>query len=162
MKKNMVHLLGGFLIFSSFYHSNMDLMPVMTIIPILLVSFAVEKERDELQSIGLIAATMVSSYFIIQMSLGNTLYLLLFTLSFVLPLTLYWKVVLSFDLHFDLKASILAVSYFSVTIITFYLIIYYLNVGEYILSEGGFGAMALVFSAATILVLLPFYASINR
>ncbi|MFW5898503.1 MAG: hypothetical protein ACOCT7_01460, partial [Candidatus Saliniplasma sp.] len=96
MKKNMVHLLGGFLIFSSFYHSNMDLMPVLTIIPILLVSFAVEKERDGLQSIGLIAATMVSSYFIIQMSLGNTLYLLLFTLSFVLPLTLYWKVVLSF------------------------------------------------------------------
>ncbi|MFO7791365.1 MAG: hypothetical protein R6W73_00080 [Candidatus Saliniplasma sp.] len=162
MKKELIHLLGGFLIFSSYYHSNMGLLPLLNIIPILLVSFAVEKENQVLEYAGLIGTSLLSGFFITHTGLADTLYLTLFITSFVLPFIVYWKIVLSFDLHFDLKASILAAAYFSATIVTFYALIDYLDISEFILAEGNTGPMALAFSAVTIMVLLPFYISVNR
>lgn len=162
MKNELVHLLGGFLIFSSYYHSQMGLFPLLNMIPILLVSLAIEREKDRLMYTGLITTTLLSGFFITHTGLANTLYLTSFILSFALPLTIYWKVVLSFDLHFDLKASILATTYFIGTIITFYTLIDYLDVSEFILAEGNTGPMGLAFSAVTIMVFLPFYIAINR
>ncbi|MGM0405537.1 MAG: hypothetical protein ACQEQM_05285 [Thermoplasmatota archaeon] len=162
MKKELTHLLGGFLIISSFFNSDMGLLPVMNIIPILLVSFGVENEKENVQYIGLISMTLLSSFLIIPAGLGNTTFMLLFIISFVLPLMVYWKVVLSFDLHFDLKASVLGMVYFIFTVITFYALIYLLNINEFILAAENTGPMALAFSATVILVLLPFYMSVNR
>jgi len=162
MRKELTHILGGFLIISSFYHSDMGLLPLLTIIPIVLVSLGVERENYLLQYSGLIAMTLLSSYFIKHTGLGNIFNLIQFITSFVFPLVVYWMVVLSIDLHFDLKASMVGASYFSVTVITFYIFIRSLSVSEYLLSAENPGPMALAFSAVTIMVLIPFYILINR
>jgi len=162
MRKEIVHLIGGFLIVSSFYHSDMGLLSLLTIIPIVSVSIGVDKEVYWVQYTGLIIATLLSSYLITHKGLANIFYLIQFITSFVLPLVIYWKVVLSFDLHFDPKASVLGASYFSVTVITFYGLIEFLNVSDYILSVENPGPMALAFGAVTLLVLIPYYIVVSR
>jgi len=162
VKKELTHLIGGLLMLSSYYHSSRGFLPLLTIIPILMVSFATEKEKNQLEYIGLVGTTLLSGFFITHTTLGNTISLSLFILFFVLPLTIYWILVLSSELYFDLKAASIAISYFGVTIISFYALINYLNISEFIFAEGNTGPMALSFSAMVIVVLLPFYISINR
>lgn len=162
MKRELTHIIGGSLILSSFLNSDMGILPILNIIPILLVSFAVEKENEGLQTVGLIGMTTLSSYFIVTISLGDMISLIFFMISFVFPLILYWKVVLSFDLHFDPKASVLALAYLSATIVTFYALIHLLNIDEFILAPENTGPMSLAYSAIVIMVLIPVYISINR
>lgn len=163
MKKAYIYLLSVFLVISVMYHSE-DLIAVSSSVPFLLVCLGEWKENEISKVTGLIVGTIMLAYFIEPNTLDTFVPLVYFIVTLLIPSVLYWRLVLyeGEEMSLDRRASLIALSYFVLTLVVFYAIIYLTQAPDFLLTQGGEGAEALVMSASVILSFIPFHMTMDR
>lgn len=162
MHKGTIYLFGILIGLSDLYHSNGELISLIVFVPITVISVGTYLDRESIKIGGLITATIAFVYFIPTISLKDTTSLSIYILTFVLPLIVYWSLILAVLPTFELKASTFAVSYFLLVLILFFALVFVLNVNEYLLAAGNEAPQALVLSASALIVFIPYHLALKR
>ncbi|MEF8832230.1 MAG: hypothetical protein V5A66_01785 [Candidatus Thermoplasmatota archaeon] len=162
MKKEdiIIHLLGSLLTLSILYHSY-SLYSILVVVPFVLVSYSVQKNEHRLLFPSLILATLAPPFFIATGSMNEIFSLLIFSITFALPLFLYWTTVLLNNTKLDWKALGFALSYVVITILAFYSFPVLLEISEFILSPENRGVQTLLFFGAGMIVAIPFHVALE-
>ncbi len=156
-KDPTIHLLGVLIVVSTFYHSN-DYHSLLVSVPIFLTSLSVYKDIDWLKMPALCVATLYAPFTMTTGGMGEFFNLIIFSASFLIPVVIYWVMVLGSELHIHInrKGVILAVSYLVFTIFLFYLIPLFLGISEFFLSPENRGAQALLLIGFGLALVLPY------
>lgn len=158
MKKNdlIIHILGSLLVLSTLYHSY-TLYSLLVVLPFTLLSYSVYREEERLLFPLLLIATLVSSLFIATESMNETFSVLVFSITFALPLFLYWIVVLLDETRIDWKPLGISLLYVLLTSLTFYFFPEFLEISEFLLSPENRAAQTLMFFGSGMIVAVPFH-----
>ncbi len=155
-KEFLTHILGSLLILSTIYHSH-TLYSVLISVPFLLISYSIHQEKEELLLPSLILATILSPFFISAGSMNEIFSLLTFSLTFGLPLSIYWVIVLLKETEFRLKPVGIALSYVLFTALLFYLLPELLDISEFILSPENRVPQTLIFFGSGMMIAVPYH-----
>lgn len=158
MKKNdlIIHILGSLLVLSTLYHSY-TLYSLLVVLPFTLLSYSVHRKEERLLFPLLLVATLVSSLFIVAESMNETFSVLVFSITFSLPLFLYWIVVLLDETRIDWKPLGIALLYVLLTSLTFYFLPEFLEISEFLLSPENRAVQTLMFFGVGMIVAVPFH-----
>ncbi|MFP4142659.1 MAG: hypothetical protein ACLFSM_04415 [Thermoplasmata archaeon] len=162
MKRNQlyIHILSFLLILSTLYHS-FTIYSLSVVIPFILISYTFYKRREKALFPLLIIATITSSLFITAESMNEIFSLLVFSVTYALPLLLYWLLVLLGDTGVDRKPFGVALSYVVFTSLIFYLLPELLGISEFILSPENRAVQILMFFGAGMVVAVPFHLTLR-
>ncbi len=156
-KDPMIHLLGVLIVVSTFYHSN-DYHSLLVSVPIFLTSFSFYKSIEWLKIPALCATTLYAPFTMTTGGMDEFFSLLVFSVSFLIPVVIYWVLVLGSELHLHInsKGVVFAVSYLVFTVLFFYLIPFILGISEFFLSAENRGAQALLLIGFGLVLVLPY------
>lgn len=155
-KKFVTHLLGSILVLSTLYHSE-TFYSVLVFIPFLLVSYSVHREKTRYIFPSLIFTTIFISFFISAGSMNELFSLIIFLITFGVPLFIFWLVVLLDESKIRLKPLGAAFSYVFLTSLIFYLLPVLLGFSDFIITEGNRGPQILLFLGTGMLVAVPYH-----
>jgi len=155
-KEFLTHILGSLLVLSTIYHSH-TLYSLFIAVPLLLISYSVHQEKGTFVLPSLILATILSPFFISSGSMNEIFSLLIFSLTFALPLTIYWVIVLLRETEFRLKPVGIALSYVLFTALLFYLLPELLDISEFILSPENRVPQTLIFLGSGMIIAIPYH-----
>lgn len=151
-----MNLIAGILIVSLLYHTG-DYLALIVAIPLAFVSIGVNLDKGWVKILGLIAST-ISAILLIQTYSMSDLYVLsIFIFTFIAPLNVYWYVVLSPRSSFDTISGAKGVSYMILVLAIFYATIFVLNIDSYLLSIGNLAPQALLLTALTAILFIPYH-----
>lgn len=154
----IIHFLGGLIVLSSVYHSEHNFLSLILIAPISLSSLGIHLDKPELYLSGLVATSLIGPLLLAQHGMEDIVTLTIFVFTFLLPLLIYWGVVLSEKISFDLLAALTAAFYILACLLLFYFLIFMTNVNEYLLSIGNKAPQTLVLIASALIVYIPIHA----
>jgi len=153
----LIHLLGIILSISAILHSFDNYWTVLIIIPYIIVSISVELEFEKISIISLVAGTLITPFFINPNFMVDFIPITIFIITFIIPVIVYWILVLSPTINFNRKGIFLTASYFGLSIIMFYSVIFIFNISDYILAEENAGPQALVLISSALLAMIPYH-----
>ncbi|MBS3816694.1 MAG: hypothetical protein KGY76_03930 [Candidatus Thermoplasmatota archaeon] len=155
-KKITAHLLGSILVLSTIYHSE-TLYSLLVVIPFLLVSYCVHREKNRFVFPSLLFVTLFTPFFISAGSLNELFSLFIFLISFAVPLLIYWLVVLLDEPKIRLRPLGIALSYVFMTGLLFYLLPALLGISDFIISAENRGPQTLLFLGTGMLIAVPYH-----
>ncbi len=160
MRRLLPHILGSLLVISTIYHSD-TFYSLLVAIPIFLISYFMESEKDRFLFPALIITASVQFFFITSSSVNELFALIFFGVSFAFPLFLYWVVVLGAVSEIELKPSIVSGSYVIFTFALFYLLPELMEVSKFILGKQNEGVQILLFLGAAMLMGVIYHAALE-
>ncbi|MBS3781953.1 MAG: hypothetical protein KGY68_05030 [Candidatus Thermoplasmatota archaeon] len=156
-KKDFVtHILGSLLVLSSIYHSY-TLYSLLVVVPLFLVSYSTNQEKERLVFPSLVLATILSTYFISAGNMNEIFSLLLFSITFAFPLFLYWVVALQEEMDIRLKPIGIALSYVLFTALLFYVLPELLGISVFILSPRNRIPQTLMVLGSGMILAIPYH-----
>jgi len=155
-KKFLTHILGSLLILSTIYHSH-TLYSVFIAVPLLLISYSIHQEKETLVFPSLVLATLLSPFFISSGTMNEIFSLLIFSITFALPLSIYWIIVLLKETEFRWKPIGIALSYVLFTALLFYILPEFLEISEFILSPENRVPQTLMFFGSGMIIAVPYH-----
>lgn len=151
-----INLIAGIFMVALLYHSN-GFFPLVMLIPLGLVSTGYHLDRESLKTIGLAASTITLAVFLKTYSMGDLYSLLIFIPTLIVPLNVYWATVLSPRSSNDFTVSLIAISYFALVPMIFYLSIFLLKIDAYVLSVENLAPQALILAALAAILFIPYH-----
>ncbi|MGM0510402.1 MAG: hypothetical protein ACQESD_04665 [Thermoplasmatota archaeon] len=155
-KEVQINLIAGIFMVALLYHSE-GYFPLITLIPLGLVSIGYHFDRESLKNIGLAASTITVAVFLKNYSMGDLYSLLIFIPTLIVPLNVYWGAVLSPRSSNDITTSLVALSYLALVPTVFYLLIFLLKIDTYVLSVENLAPQALILSALAAILFIPYH-----
>ncbi|MFO8110190.1 MAG: hypothetical protein R6U17_06715 [Thermoplasmata archaeon] len=156
VRKPSVHLLGILLTFVILSLTTNWLIITAAVAALLSVSIAVYLEKRAAAFPGLILVSILLPHSIGTVGLDEFYPLLFYVAVFIIPLMIYWSVVLSDEFFTNKITTAVSVSYFASVPVIFYSIVVYGGLQEYLLVSGNQGPQALVLSGCAALIYLVY------
>lgn len=156
--KNLpVHVFGALIIISVFYHST-SIFSLLVSIPVLLISYSVEQEIEWLSLLSLSMGTLYIPFFVSFGSMNEVLFFLAFLITFLLPLSIYWILVLSTEIDFEIgwKGLGFMISYPISIVLVFYLLSFSPRLADYLFSPEYKGPQAIILVGLGLLLIIPY------
>lgn len=152
-KEYLTYLLATMLLLSIFFHS-ISYYSLLLAIPLFAAAYT--QKRPFLPLLSLSVATLYFPFFISGASMDDVFSLILFFSTLMVPLVLYWAVILIPELEIGWKATTVAASYFSLTVALFYIIPFLLGVYEFFMDSPHLGPQALLIIALGLILALSY------
>ncbi len=153
----MIHALGAAIVLSVLYHSREGYLALVVILPVVMVSLGQRIENKGIQIAGLGIVSLFVPYLISSYSMGELFPLIIFIITLVIPLVAYWGLTLSCTTVPEPVSAVNSAIYTVIVLLTFYIFTFTFDVGEYILDTGNMAPQALMLTAFSLLVLIPYY-----
>lgn len=160
MKRILPHALGALLVISTVYHSD-SLYSVFLAIPFFLISFMIEIGRNELIFPTLIFTAVIQFLLITSAPVSDFVSVIIFLISFGLPLSYYWLIILSQNSKLNPKPVGIATSYVVFTFILFYFLPDFIGVSEFIFGGRNEVVQILIFLGSGMLVGVVYHAGLE-
>ncbi len=163
VREGLIHLLGAFLAVSIIYLSVSTSLVLIPISALALVSIAVWRGISTLKYTSIIAVTLSFPFFFQRFRMSDLEGLVFYSIVFLLPLVLYWALVLFPPeiLHVNKKALMVSVSYVGTSLALFYALLFAFQVQDFILREEYPGPQALVLLASTLIMTVVYRLGIG-
>ncbi len=159
-KYMVVHLLSLILVLSTIYHSTSH-FSILAIFPFAVVSYSVQSEYERYMIPMLSLATFISLFFVTLGSMNEIFLLLIFSLTFSLPLLLYWIIVLLEEVKVQWKPLGVSLSYVLLTVLTFYLLPELIDISGFLLSPENRGVQTLMFFGSGMIMAVAFHVTLE-
>ncbi len=161
-REMLVHSLGTVLFISAVFHSQFEVWSSVLILPLISVSIAVHLNEDNTALLLTGLFTLLLPFFFPISHMGDLVPLSIFTITLVIPLVTYWTVVLAPSPEMiEIRKMAVAAAYYFTVVISFYLLLFLLNIEGYLLAEGNQGVQAIALSAVVIAGVIPYYLALT-